>query len=88
MREPEARRLPRTASRRTRSTRRPFEVNRPKIEVGSKGWDQSFGKIGDSWYTEIQGAHNTRKVSANDGKTLYYFCLVHPFMQGKIKVVK
>jgi len=65
-----------------------FEVNRPKIEVGRKGWDQSFGKIGDSWYTETQGAHNTRKVSANDGKTLYYFCLVHPFMQGKIKVVK
>ena len=65
-----------------------FEVNRPKVEVGRKGWDKSFGKTGDSWFTEPQGAHNTRKVSANDGKTLYYFCLVHPFMQGKIKVVK
>ncbi len=65
-----------------------FQVNRPKVEVGKKGWDQSFGKIGDSWFTQTAGAHNTRKVSANDGKTLYYFCLVHPFMQGKIKVVK
>lgn len=65
-----------------------FEVNRPKVEVGKKGWDQSFGKIGDSWYTETPNEHNTREVSANDGKTLYYFCLVHPFMQGKIKVVK
>ena len=65
-----------------------FEVNRPKVEVGKKGWDQAFGKIGDSWYTETAGEHNTRKVSADDGKTLHYYCLVHPFMQGKIKVVK
>jgi hypothetical protein len=65
-----------------------FEVNRPKVEVGTKGWDKSFGKTGDSWFTDAAGDHNTRKVSANDGKTLYYFCLVHPFMQGKIKVVK
>jgi len=65
-----------------------FEVNRPKVEVGRKGWDKSFGRTGDSWFAGSAGAHNTRKVSANDGKTLYYFCLVHPFMQGKIKVVK
>jgi hypothetical protein len=65
-----------------------FEVKRPKVEVGRKGWDKSFGKLGDSWFAGSAGAHNTRKVSANDGKTLYYFCLVHPFMQGKIKVVK
>jgi hypothetical protein len=65
-----------------------FEVGKPKVEVGKKGWDKSFGKTGDSWLAEAKGAHNTRKVSANDGKTLHYFCLVHPFMQGKIKVVK
>jgi hypothetical protein len=65
-----------------------FEVNKPKVEVGRKGWDKSFGRTGDSVFLGSQGAHNTRKVSANDGKTLYYFCLVHPFMQGKIKVVK
>src|SRR6185503_5092137 len=65
-----------------------FEVNRPNVEVGKKGWDKSFGKTGDSWFTGAAGDHNTRKVSANDGKTLYYFCLVHPFMQGKVKVVK
>lgn len=65
-----------------------FEVNKPKVEVGRKGWDKSFGRTGDSWVSESAGSHNTRRVSANDGKTLYYFCLVHPFMQGKIKVVK
>lgn len=63
-------------------------INKPKVEVGRKGWDKSFGKTGDSWVAEAAGDHNTRKVSANDGKTLYYFCAVHPFMQGKIKVVK
>ena len=63
-------------------------VGKPKVEVGRKGWDKSFGKTGDSWVAEAEGAHNTRRVSANDGKTLYYFCVVHPFMQGKIKVVK
>ncbi|MCB0876599.1 MAG: hypothetical protein R2718_07515 [Solirubrobacterales bacterium] len=65
-----------------------FVVNKPNVEVGRKGWDKAFGRTGDSWYTEKAGEHNTRRVSANDGRTLYYFCVVHPFMQGKIKVVK
>jgi hypothetical protein len=64
------------------------EVKKPKVEVGRKGWDKSFGRTGDSVFLGAAGEHNTRKVSANDGKTLYYFCAVHPFMQGKIKVVK
>ena len=39
-----------------------FEVNKPKVEVGKKGWDKSFGKTGDSVFLGTQGAHNTRKV--------------------------
>ena len=47
---------------------------------------KSFGKKGDSWFTPDKGTKQSRKVSAKAGKTLYFFCAVHPFMQGKIKV--
>ena len=66
----------------------PPAVNKPRVEVGRKGWDNAFGKTGDSQFIPAAGGHNTRRVSANAGKTIHYFCLVHPFMQGKIKVVK
>ncbi len=63
-------------------------INRPKVEVGGKGWNKSFGKKGDSWYTETKGEKTGRRVTAAAGKTLYYLCAVHPGMQGKIRVVK
>lgn len=63
-------------------------VSKPDVDVGRTGWDRSFGKRGDSWYTETKGEKTSRVVSAKPGTTLYYFCVVHPFMQGKIKVVK
>lgn len=66
----------------------PAAVNKPRVEVGRKGWDASFGKTGDSQFIPLAGEHHTRRVSADPGSTLYYFCLVHPFMQGKVKVVK
>ena len=62
------------------------QVGKPDVDVGKKGWDKSFGKKGDTWFTEQQGESTKRKVSAKPGTTLYYFCAVHPFMQGKIKV--
>lgn len=65
-----------------------FKVNKPSVDVGKKGWDKPFGKKGDSWYTEKEGEITGRKVSAKPGTVLRYFCVVHPFMQGKIKVVK
>lgn len=66
------------------------KVNRPTVEVGKSGWDKAFTdkKIGDSWYTEKKGAKQTRTVKAKAGTKLFYVCVVHPFMQGKIKVVK
>ena len=65
-----------------------FEVKKPVVDAGKKGWDKSFGKRGDTWYTQTEGEFNQRKVRAKPGTTLYYLCVVHPFMQGKIKVVK
>jgi hypothetical protein len=64
------------------------EVKKPDVDKGKKGWDKSFGKKGDTWFSPDKGTKETRKASAARGKTLYYFCAVHPFMQGKIKVVE
>jgi hypothetical protein len=63
------------------------KVNKAKVEVGGKGWNKSFGKVGDSWYVDRRGDLDTRRVSAPVGTTLTYFCAVHPAMKGKIKVV-
>jgi hypothetical protein len=63
-----------------------FEVGKPI--VGGKKWDKLFGNRakGDSWYTEKKGNKDTRKVTADVGDKLFYFCVVHPEMQGRIKV--
>ena len=66
----------------------PETINKPTVDVGKKGWDKSFGKTGDSWFTPNKGTKQARVVSAKAGTTLYFMCAVHPFMQGKIKVVK
>ena len=65
-----------------------FEVGKPKLEVGKRGWDKEFtrNKKGDSWYTDEAGDSHTRKVTAKAGERIGYFCLVHPFMQGTLKV--
>jgi hypothetical protein len=65
-----------------------FEVGKADVENGKKGWDAAFSsrRAGDSWYTEKKGDSESRKVSAGDGKRLYFFCVVHPEMAGKIKV--
>ncbi len=63
-------------------------VKKPTVDVGKKGWDKSFGKKGDTWFTPAKGDSQSRRVSAPVGTTLYYFCAVHPEMHGKIKVVK
>lgn len=67
-----------------------FRVNKPVSEKGKKGWDKEFarGKQGDSWYTEDQGEKHSRRVSAKVGKTLHYFCAVHPEMKGKFEVTR
>ncbi len=66
----------------------PDTINRPDVDVGRPGWDRSFGRRGDSWFTAAKGEQTSRVVAAKPGTTLYYFCVVHPFMTGKIKVVR
>jgi hypothetical protein len=63
-----------------------FEVNKRIVDRGEKGWDKPFGHKGDTWYVNGEGKENAREVTAKAGETLHYFCIVHPFMQGKIKV--
>jgi hypothetical protein len=66
----------------------PETIKKPNVDVGKKGWDKSFGKKGDTWFTPDKGTKETRKVTAKVGTTIHYMCAVHPFMQGKIKVVR
>ncbi len=64
------------------------KVGKPSVDVGKKGWSTSFGKKGDTWFTQAKGETQTRTVTAKAGTTLTYFCAVHPNMVGTIKVVK
>ena len=66
---------------------RTFEVGQPNVENGSPGWDAPFDADtdGDSWYTETKDETTCRQVSTTEDH-LRYFCLVHPFMNGKVKV--
>lgn len=61
-------------------------IGKPSVDVGKTGWDRSFGKKGDSWVAQTEGEEEDRVVSAKPGTKLFYFCLVHPVMQGKLKV--
>lgn len=63
-----------------------FEIGKPDVDVGKKGWDAIFGKEGDTWFTQEKGEKESRKVTAKAGTTLYYLCAVHPNMQGKLRV--
>lgn len=62
------------------------EVGRTVARFGKEGWDEAFGRRGDSWFALQQDDSFSQKVSAKAGSTLYYFCDIHPEMQGKIKV--
>jgi plastocyanin len=66
------------------------KVGKQEVEVGPLGWSTpgSLKKPGDSWFSgEKPGGEVDRKVTAKAGTTLYFMCAVHPWMQGKIKVL-
>jgi hypothetical protein len=65
------------------------KIGKPEVEAGQLGWSTmgSVKKEGDSWFTEKAGGETDRKVTAKAGTTLYFMCAVHPWMQGKIKVL-
>lgn len=54
---------------------------KPNNNVGRRG----LNRVGDSFVVQV-GDSATRRVTAPAGKTLYYLCLFHPWMQGKIFV--
>ena len=65
-----------------------FEVGVKTVEAGKPGWDAegNLKREGDSSYLEREGSSFKQKVTAKEGTTLSYICVVHPNMQGKIKV--
>jgi hypothetical protein len=65
-----------------------FPVGVPNVENGAEGWDASFDgdDFGDTWFTGEEDETTSRQVTAEGGK-LFFLCAVHPFMQGKVKVV-
>jgi hypothetical protein len=66
------------------------EIGENPVEVGKDGWDlQGSPKhAGDSWVSEKENQSFSREVSAPAGKTLHFFCAVHPEMQFKIQVTE
>ena len=67
------------------------KVHKQLAEAGKDGWDKRFSrkvKAGDSWYSEKKGEEFSQVVSAKAGTVLRYLCVVHPEMQGKIRVTK
>ena len=65
-----------------------FPVGKRVVDTGRKGWDRPFTKNhdGDSWYTGKRNQTHARKVKADVGKTVRFYCVVHPFMKGKFEV--
>ena len=64
-------------------------VGKKFVDSGKEGWNLLFrdqGQKGDSWFTQQQKDSKTEVVSARPGKTLSYFCVIHPEMQGEIQV--
>jgi plastocyanin len=58
------------------------QVNKPIVDVHRPGVDGP----GDSFYFDPKDKTLSLHITANKGTTLYYFCAIHPWMQGKIKV--
>jgi plastocyanin len=66
------------------------KVGKKVVDDGKEGWNLMFreqGFTGDSWFALKQNAEYSNTVSAPAGKTLSYFCAIHPEMQGEIDVV-
>ena len=55
---------------------------KPLVDVGEEGFDQR----GDSVF--FAGKTEKIKVTAKGGTSLSYLCLIHPWMQGTLKVKK
>ncbi|MFL5870263.1 MAG: hypothetical protein ACJ75R_04225 [Solirubrobacterales bacterium] len=66
------------------------QIGENPVDVGKNGWDTkgNLKHKGDSFILERgRGQKFQRPVTAPVGTTLYYMCVVHPWMQGKVEVV-
>jgi plastocyanin len=64
-----------------------FPNGKPPVAVLNKG-APGLDEEGDSLLIRPKrGAAVSVKISAPAGKTLYYVCIIHPWMQGTIKVI-
>lgn len=59
------------------------DVARVRVNVGAPG----LNTRGDSLFLAPRGRISGR-VTASAGSTLYYFCAIHPWMQGSIRVAR
>jgi hypothetical protein len=64
------------------------KISTPLVDVAGTGWNTpgSVSKKGDSWFTEKLDETVIEQITA-EPQTLYFLCAVHPWMQGKTKVV-
>lgn len=64
-----------------------FEIDDYDVDNGSEGWDTHYegSTHGDSWLTETEGETTSRQLLATG--TIRFMCVVHPEMQGKVKVL-
>jgi hypothetical protein len=64
------------------------KVGTDLVDVGPEGWSTmgAVKKKGDSWFTDRLGERVVQQVTAQP-RNLYFVCLVHPWMQGKTKVL-
>jgi hypothetical protein len=65
-----------------------FEIGRPLSDVNAEGWDTEGDRHhrGDSWVAQAKGELSPVLPVSSKPRTLYYMCVVHPFMRGKIEV--
>jgi plastocyanin len=62
----------------------PNGPNNPPIVVVNSG-PAGLNQVGDSLW-DNPGQTVSATISASSGSTLYYFCAIHPWMQGSIRV--
>ena len=77
-----------------------LEVETARALLDARALDREISTVHapDSWFLKrgltppavraaLKGQSFTREVTAKPGRTLHFFCAVHPEMQGDIEVV-
>jgi hypothetical protein len=67
------------------------EPTTPLVNVGKAGFNQPGDSVvlppaGGASAAKARASRTSLKITAAKGKTLYFICAIHPWMQGKINV--